>query len=268
MDLGIRGRKALLCGASRGLGKAAALAVAKRRRRRHHRGADARRARTNRRRNPRCDRRAGHDSRRRHHHRSGARGRAQGLSGAGHPAQQRRRSDARRLPHLDPRHLDRGARCDDARADRDDPRDRRRHDGARLWPHHQHLVAQREDPAARARPLERRAHRASSALSRDWRGRPCTATSPSTTFCPASSTATRRSATSRACSTISARASTRSGRSAPPASPAKRYGNPEEFGAYFAFLCSAHAGYISGPEPSDRRRQLSWHLLGVEFMER
>jgi 3-oxoacyl-[acyl-carrier protein] reductase len=29
-------------------------------------------------------------------------------------------------------------------------------------------------------------------------------------------------------------------------SPAKRYGNPEEFGAYFAFLCSAHAGYISG----------------------
>ena len=30
------------------------------------------------------------------------------------------------------------------------------------------------------------------------------------------------------------------------ASPAKRYGRPEEFGAYFAFLCSAHAGYISG----------------------
>jgi len=29
MDLGIRGRKALLCGASRGLGKAAAMAVAK-----------------------------------------------------------------------------------------------------------------------------------------------------------------------------------------------------------------------------------------------
>jgi 3-oxoacyl-[acyl-carrier protein] reductase len=29
-------------------------------------------------------------------------------------------------------------------------------------------------------------------------------------------------------------------------SPAKRYGNPGEFGAYFAFLCSAHAGYISG----------------------
>jgi 3-oxoacyl-[acyl-carrier protein] reductase len=30
------------------------------------------------------------------------------------------------------------------------------------------------------------------------------------------------------------------------ASPAKRYGDPAEFGAYFAFLCSAQAGYISG----------------------
>jgi 3-oxoacyl-[acyl-carrier protein] reductase len=30
------------------------------------------------------------------------------------------------------------------------------------------------------------------------------------------------------------------------ASPAKRYGDPNELGAYCAFLCSAHAGYISG----------------------
>lgn len=29
-------------------------------------------------------------------------------------------------------------------------------------------------------------------------------------------------------------------------SPARRYGRPEEFGAYCAFLCSAHAGYITG----------------------
>lgn len=28
--------------------------------------------------------------------------------------------------------------------------------------------------------------------------------------------------------------------------PARRYGRPEEIGAYFAFLCSAHAGYITG----------------------
>jgi 3-oxoacyl-[acyl-carrier protein] reductase len=30
------------------------------------------------------------------------------------------------------------------------------------------------------------------------------------------------------------------------ASTAKRYGHPAEFGAYCAFLCSAHAGYITG----------------------
>ena len=30
------------------------------------------------------------------------------------------------------------------------------------------------------------------------------------------------------------------------ASTAKRYGDPSEFGAYCAFLCSAHAGYITG----------------------
>jgi 3-oxoacyl-[acyl-carrier protein] reductase len=30
------------------------------------------------------------------------------------------------------------------------------------------------------------------------------------------------------------------------ASPAQRYGRPEEFGAMCAFLCSAHAGYING----------------------
>ena len=29
------------------------------------------------------------------------------------------------------------------------------------------------------------------------------------------------------------------------ASPAKRYGNPAEFGSYFAYLCSAQAGYIT-----------------------
>ena len=28
--------------------------------------------------------------------------------------------------------------------------------------------------------------------------------------------------------------------------PAGRYGRTEEVGAYFAFLCSAHAGYITG----------------------
>ncbi|ARP98547.1 SDR family oxidoreductase [Pseudorhodoplanes sinuspersici] len=30
------------------------------------------------------------------------------------------------------------------------------------------------------------------------------------------------------------------------ANPAKRYGRPEELGAYCAFLCSAHAGFVTG----------------------
>ena len=30
------------------------------------------------------------------------------------------------------------------------------------------------------------------------------------------------------------------------ANPARRYGRPEEIGAYFAFLCSAHAGFVTG----------------------
>lgn len=30
------------------------------------------------------------------------------------------------------------------------------------------------------------------------------------------------------------------------ANPAKRYGNPAELGAYCAFLCSAHAGFVTG----------------------
>jgi len=30
------------------------------------------------------------------------------------------------------------------------------------------------------------------------------------------------------------------------ANPARRYGRPEEIGAYFAFLCSKHAGFVTG----------------------
>ena len=30
------------------------------------------------------------------------------------------------------------------------------------------------------------------------------------------------------------------------ANPAKRYGQPAELGAYCAFLCSEHAGFITG----------------------
>jgi len=42
------------------------------------------------------------------------------------------------------------------------------------------------------------------------------------------------------------------------ANPAKRYGRPSELGAYCAFLCSQHAGFITD---ADRWRQLSGDLL-------
>ena len=156
MDLGIRGRKALLTGASRGLGKAAAIALARdgvditilaRTRDVLERTADEIRA-------------------------LGVKvtavvgdvttaGRTRGcacrLSRARHPDQQRRRLAARRLPQLHARRLACRARRHDARADRDDARDRRRHDGAQVRPHRQHLLAQRQDRAARKQPLERRA---------------------------------------------------------------------------------------------------------------
>ena len=28
--------------------------------------------------------------------------------------------------------------------------------------------------------------------------------------------------------------------------PARRFGDPDEFGAYAAFLCSSHAGFVTG----------------------
>ena len=97
MDLGIRGRKALLSGASRGLGKACALALARegvevtivaRKPDALERAADG---------DPRAGR-GGHAGRRRHHDAGGPQGRARRLSGTRHPGEQCRRPAARRLP--------------------------------------------------------------------------------------------------------------------------------------------------------------------------
>ena len=159
MDLGIRGKKALLVGASRGLGKACALAlaqegvdvtiVARKREPLERTGAEIAAA-------------------------AGVKvtpvaadivteeGRIAALRRlprARHPAQQRRRPAARRLPLLVARRLDRRARHDDALPHRHDAAHGRRHDGARLRPHPQHRVAQRENPAGRAWTVERRALR-------------------------------------------------------------------------------------------------------------
>ena len=43
--------------------------------------------------------------------------------------------------------------------------------------------------------------------------------------------------------------------------PAKRFGTADEFGAFCAFLCSAQAGYLTGTEHPARRWRLSGHVL-------
>jgi NAD(P)-dependent dehydrogenase (short-subunit alcohol dehydrogenase family) len=94
MDLGIRGRKALLSGASRGLGRACAFAlaqegvdvtiVARGREGLEKAGAEI----------------AADHGCRRHHHRGRALGRACRVSATRYPSQQRRRTVARRFPRL------------------------------------------------------------------------------------------------------------------------------------------------------------------------
>ena len=167
-----RGRKALLSGASRGLGKACAFALARE-------GVDvtivaahARRTGADRRGNRRGDRRQGDDGRRRHHHEGRTLCRTCGLSRPGYPPQQRRWPAARRFPRLVAGRLDRRARRDDAGADRNDAAHRRRHDDARLRPHHQYRLAQREDSAASSSACRTARAPASSASSPGWRARP------------------------------------------------------------------------------------------------
>ena len=120
VDLGIKGRRAIVCASSKGLGRACAMALAAEG---VHVTVTARGAEALRRQRPksakptpasRCA------SRRRHHHAGGPRGRADGLSRPRHPDQQCRRPAAGRFPQLDPRRLDQGARRQHADADRTD----------------------------------------------------------------------------------------------------------------------------------------------------
>ena len=160
MDLGIRDRQALLCGASRGLGKAGALALAKegvhvtivaRTRDVLERTAAEIRDATGVRVTPVVADITTVD------------GRAAALAACPEPdillnnADGPMPGDFRKWTRDD---WIARAGLHDAGADRDDARNRRRHDGARFRPHRQHFVAQRENPPARARPLQWRANRA------------------------------------------------------------------------------------------------------------
>ncbi|MCZ7653316.1 MAG: SDR family NAD(P)-dependent oxidoreductase [Rhodocyclaceae bacterium] len=137
MDLGIAGKQALVCAASKGLGRGCALALAKEGVHvtivaRGREALEATAAELGESQPP------GHGDpvrRCRHHHAGGARGGAGRLPAAGHPGEQRRRAAAGRFPQLVARGLDRRAGRQHADADRTHQGDGGWHDRAPLRPH-------------------------------------------------------------------------------------------------------------------------------------
>ena len=228
MDLGIDGKWALVCAASKGLGKGCAAALV-----REGvnvvitaRGDEALQATAAELRalNPAV---AGARRGRRHHHAGRPRRRAGRLPAGRHPGQQRRRPAAGRLPRLGPRRLDQGDRRQHADADRADQGDGRRDGRARLRPRRQHHLGRGEGADRRPRPVQRRAQRPDRLRRRpgapEQAGRG--ATSRSTTCCPACSTPTALRATlAGAAAKTRARRWTRCWRSAARTIPARRFG--------------------------------------------
>ena len=263
MDLGIAGRRALVCAASKGLGRGCAEALARE-------GVDVticartrggRRAR----RAQRSATRAGRPvawRRLRHHHAGGPRRGAGRVPAARHPRQQRRRPAAGRLPRLGSRRRGSRARRQHADADRADQGDRRRHDRAPLRPHRQHHVERGEGADRHPRPVQRRALGPDRLRRRPRAQGRARTTSRSTTCCPARSTPTGCAATLRGARAKARGKSLDEVRDARVAAiPRGASATPREFGAVCAFLCSAQAGYIVGPEHAARRRRLSRNVL-------
>ena len=265
MDLGIAGRRAIVCAASKGLGKGCALALAGRASSWCINARDSR------------------DAWRRPRPRSGPRsactvtavagditteeGRAALLAACpqpdilvnnagGPPPGDFRDWDARRLAQ--------GARRQHADADRADPRTGRRHDasaasaGSSTSPRRSVKA-----PIAEPRPVQRRPRRPDRLRRRRRAPGGGHGTSPSTTCCPARSTPTACES-GIAARRAAARRDRRGGRAArhgrDPGRPLRR--RRTSSARLCAFLCSAHAGYITGqnllidggafPAPSDR----------------
>jgi hypothetical protein len=159
MDLGIRGKRALVCAAARGWDGAAPRRW-RRRRRSGHQRARGRGAGGDGGGDPGGAWRRGDDGRRRHHHRGGAR-RGAGRGGrCRHPGHQCRRPAAGHVVRLEPRRFHARLRREHADADRADAGLRAGDDRARLGSGGQHhlAVGQGADPGAGA--VEHRAHRA------------------------------------------------------------------------------------------------------------
>ena len=160
MDLGIKGKKAIVCAASKGLGRACAMSLARE-------GVEvvitARTAADLERTADEIRKETGVKVTavaRRHHHRAGRAAALAACPRARHPGEQRRRPAARRFPRMGPRRLDQGGRRQHADADLADQGGGRRHDRAQIRPHRQHHLGLGEVADPRARHEQRRARRA------------------------------------------------------------------------------------------------------------
>ena len=108
---------------------------------------------------------------------------------------------------------------------------------------------------------QRRTQRASPASSPGSRATSRATTSRSTTCCPGSFDTDRLRSMTSNCARRR-RAYRRGVRAQQLAThPAGRFGTADEFGAACAFLCSAHAGYIVGQNILHRRRPVPRHVL-------
>ena len=246
MDLGIAGRRAIVCAASKGLGRGCARALAEE-------GVEvwitARTASTLeetaaairfRHRGP------GHRRARRHHDPGGSRGGARGLPRPRHPRQQRGRTASRRLPGVDPRRLERGAQREHADRHRAHPGDGGRDDGARVRPGGEHHVGGGQVPHRHPRPLERRPgrpyrlrrrRREKDGAPQRHHQRPA----PRAVRHRPAEQHLRRALERDRPSAEELKAEGAAGQPGRPGSA-----TAEEFGHACAFLCSAHAGFITG----------------------
>ena len=198
MDLGIAGRKAIVCASSRGLGYGCAMALAQAGCEVVINGRDEKRSKRAAAEIARGHRRQGHPGRGRCRHARGPEGVVRRLPGARHPGQQQCRPAVARFPRTHPPADDRRRDRQHGGRDRTDPEGDRPDDREEIRPHRQHHLGLGEAcrwpgstcPRARARASPR-----SSPASR-VRSRP--PTSPSISSCPAPSTPTGCARTSRA----------------------------------------------------------------------
>ena len=185
MDLGIAGRRALVCAASKGLGRGCAEALARE-------GVDvtivARTEATVARTAEEIGAMAGRKVAWVACDITTVAGRAAALAACPQPDildQQRRRTSARRFSRLGSRCVVACDRCQHAHADRTHQVHRRWHDRSQVRPHREHHVRRSQGADRRSRTVQRRAQRADRISSRDLRARSRSTTSPSTICCRA-----------------------------------------------------------------------------------